>query len=174
MPLRVFPVAGGANYQNDWGFPRSGGRTHEGNDLFNDEGTPLLAVDDGRLTFGTDTFGGNVAAVRSSDGTRYYYAHLSGYEGAAPRQVSAGDVIGYLGRSGNAVHTDPHVHFQMHPGDGAPVNPYPSLTRSAVRSAGGVGSVGARMTLLGVAVVTTLLGVAIWAAAQPVTQPEAA
>ena len=165
MPLRVFPVAGGAQYTNDWGFPRSGGRTHEGNDLFGEEGTPLLAVDDGRLTFGSDGFGGNVAAVRAPDGTRYYYAHLSGYEGTAPREVSAGEVIGYLGRTGNAVHTQPHLHFQMHPGGGSPVNPYSSLTRASIHDEGASGS---SRSMLGLLFLAGLVGVGVWAATRPV------
>lgn len=126
MTLRIFPVAGGAGFTNDWAEPRSGGRSHLGNDLFAPEGTPLLAVDDGEIRFGTDPLGGNIANLYANDGTRYYYAHLIGFEGGR-RMVRAGDVIGYLGRTGNAVGTSPHVHFEVHPGGGAAVNPYSPL-----------------------------------------------
>jgi len=126
MPLRVFPVSGGAKYTNDYGEPRSSGRKHEGNDLFGPEKKPLLAVDDGEVRFGTDTLGGNVANLRSADGTRYYYAHLYAFEGIN-RKVQAGDVIGYLGRTGNALTTPTHLHFEVHPAGGAPVNPFPLL-----------------------------------------------
>lgn len=127
MPLRVFPVAGGARFTDDWGDPRSGGRSHAGNDLFNAEGTPLLAADDGEVRYGADVLGGNVANLRSPDGTRYYYAHLSAFEGVN-RQVRAGDVIGYMGHTGNAVNTPTHLHFEVHPGEGAAVDPFPLLS----------------------------------------------
>lgn len=135
MSLRIFPVAGGARFTNDWAEPRSGGRSHLGNDLFAIEGTPLLAVDNGEVRFGTDTLGGNVANLYATDGTKYYYAHLIGFAGpnggtgypGMRRVVRAGEVIGYLGRTGNAASTSPHVHFEVHPGNGAAVNPYPML-----------------------------------------------
>ena len=123
MTVRVFPVAGGASYYDDWGAPRGGGRTHKGNDLMANEGTPLLAVDDGEVRFGTDPFGGQIAALYSSgpggENVRYYYAHLSAYEGDAPRQVRAGDVIGYVGHTGTADATAPHLHFEIRQGGSA-------------------------------------------------------
>lgn len=130
MPLTIFPVSGGAKYTNDYGEPRSG-HTHQGNDLFGPEKRPLLAVDDGEVRYGTDQLGGNVANLRSPDGTRYYYAHLFAFEGAN-RKVKAGDLIGYMGRTGNALTTPVHLHFEVHPGGGAPVNPYPLLLKAQV------------------------------------------
>ena len=171
MSIRVFPVAGGAQYVNDFGYARSGGRTHKGNDLFGAEGTPLLAVDDGQLRFGTDTFGGTVATVTSSDNTRYYYAHLSRYEGSAPRAVQAGDVIGYLGKSGNAETTAPHLHFEVHPGANYlnAVNPYPMLVDAPVVSASesGGGS-GRRISPVVAVLVAGAVGAGIWAYMNPV------
>jgi len=134
MSLRVFPVANGARYTDDWGDPRSGGRSHAGNDLFSTEGTPLLAADDGEVRYGTDVLGGNVANLRSPDGTRYYYAHLSAFEGTN-RQVRAGDVIGYMGRTGNAANTPTHLHFEVHPGGGAAIDPFPLLNAAQKVSA---------------------------------------
>lgn len=126
MPLRVFPVSSGARFTDDY----MSGRVHEGNDLFAAKGTPLLAVDDGEIRFGSDDKGGNIANLYASDGTRYYYAHLSGFRGESRRRVKAGEVIGYLGDSGNATGTSPHVHFEMHPGNGAAVDPFPYLERA--------------------------------------------
>ena len=132
MTLRVFPVLGGARISGDFGAPRSGGgRAHQGNDLFAPDDTPLVAVDDGTIAFGVDPLGGNVAVLRSADGARYYYAHLSAYEGGS-RAVRAGEVIGYLGRTGNAISTDPHLHFEVHPGGGAAIDPAPALTQATV------------------------------------------
>lgn len=134
MGLRVFPVAGGARYTNDW----QSGRVHNGNDLFAVEGTPLLAVDDGLVRYGTDGLGGNVANLYATDGTRYYYAHQSAFaSGAAPgtsRNVRAGDVIGYVGTTGNAQGTPAHVHFEVHPSNGEAVNPFPYLSAASVRN----------------------------------------
>lgn len=127
MPLRIFPVAGNASFTNDWAEPRSGGRRHLGNDLFAPLNTPLIAVDDGEIRFGTDPLGGNIANLYATDGTRYYYAHLSSFAGVSRRRVRTGEVIGYLGNTGNAIGTRPHVHFEVHPEGGAAVNPYPIL-----------------------------------------------
>ena len=136
MALRIFPVLGGASYTAEF-YPvaTETQRRHLGIDLFAPEGTPLIAVDDGEVRFGTDTLGGNVANLRASDGTRYYYAHLTGFEGTN-RLVRAGDVIGYLGTTGNARGTSPHTHFEAHPGGGAAVDPYPELRAASVRQRG--------------------------------------
>lgn len=136
MPLRVFPVSGGARYSDDFSAEATdASRKHLGNDLMAPTGTPLLAVDDGDVRFGTDTLGGNIANLRSPDGTRYYYAHLSAYEGSN-RRVSAGDVIGYVGTTGNAAGGPSHCHFEVHPGGGAAVDPFPYLRAAKVEQAG--------------------------------------
>ena len=127
--LRFFPVVGNVRYSNDWGAPRSGGRSHEGNDLIAPMGAVIVAVDDGVITQGTTSVGGNIVNLVSDDGDRFYYAHLLGFEGGN-RRVKAGDIIGYVGMSGNAKGTVPHLHFEYHPENGAPVNPYPYLQRA--------------------------------------------
>lgn len=127
--MRVFPVAaeGRPSFSDDWGAPRSGGRSHQGNDIFAPEGTPLLAVDDGRVFFGTGSLGGNIARLEATDGARYIYSHLVAFEGEE-RAVKAGEVIGYVGNTGNAAGLPHHVHFEVHPDGGDAVNPFPMLT----------------------------------------------
>lgn len=129
MTLRVFPVqstpTSSPSFSDDWGAPRSG-HTHQGTDIIAGMNSPLLAVDNGHVKFGTDTLGGNVANLYSDDGTRYYYAHMAKFVGE-DRQVKAGDIIGTVGKTGNAVNSVPHVHFEVHPNNGPAVNPYPLL-----------------------------------------------
>ncbi len=131
-PGFVCPVEGGASFINDWGFPRSGGRTHKGNDLFAKRGTPLLAVGDGVVTLKTNSLGGKVVLLRADHGVTYYYAHLDGYPRGlkSGQRVSAGQRVGFVGNTGNAIGTSPHLHFEMWPGGGSAVNPYPTLTRN--------------------------------------------
>lgn len=117
------PVRGGAKVMNDWGFPRSGGRFHEGNDLFAPRGTPAVAVVGGTATQVVGRLGGNQVKLVGDDGVSYYYTHLDSF-GKAGR-VAAGDVIGTVGSTGNAAGGPTHVHFEVHPGGGAAVNPYP-------------------------------------------------
>ncbi len=115
----------GAAYGDSWGAPRSGGRSHEGVDMLAPTGTPIYAVASGAVNFRQNRLGGNAASLIGDNGNRYYYAHLSGYEGAS-RRVTQGDVIGYNGDTGNATGT-PHLHFEVHPGGGLAVNPTPSV-----------------------------------------------
>lgn len=119
------PVQGRVTFMNDWGFPRSGGRFHEGNDLFAARGTPVVAVVGGSATQKTGRIGGHQVTLLGDDGTTYHYTHLDRF-GTAGR-VGAGTVIGYVGSSGNAAGSSPHVHFEMHPRGGAAVNPYPRI-----------------------------------------------
>ncbi|MFZ6002566.1 MAG: LysM peptidoglycan-binding domain-containing protein [Actinomycetota bacterium] len=121
-PLRC-PVQGAMRHMNDWGFPRSGGRFHEGNDLFAARGTPVVAVVGGTAVQKVGAIGGKQVKLLGDDGTSYYYTHLDGF-GPAGR-VKAGDLIGYVGSTGNAAGSSPHVHFEVHPGGGAAVNPFP-------------------------------------------------
>lgn len=121
----VCPVAGSSSFHDGWGNPRSGGRRHEGVDMMAPIGTPLVAVVAGSATFKQNSLGGNAVWLRGADGHSYYYAHLSSFEGSS-RDVGQGDVIGYVGDTGNASGV-PHLHFEVHPGGGAAVNPHPSV-----------------------------------------------
>ena len=121
----VCPVQGGVSFMNDWGFPRSGGRFHEGNDLFAPRGQPAVATVSGTVVQTTGRIGGNQVKLAGDDGVSYYYTHLDGF-GAAGR-VAAGDVVGYVGSTGNAAGGPTHVHFEIHPGGGAAINPYPRV-----------------------------------------------
>jgi murein DD-endopeptidase MepM/ murein hydrolase activator NlpD len=129
MPLRTFPVAaeGRPTFSDDWHQPRSGGRVHKGTDIFAAEGTPLFAVDDGFVSFGESGLGGLLARLKANDGFTYLYIHLSAFEGEN-RPVKVGDVIGYVGHTGNAATTPPHCHFEIHPPGEEAINPFPILT----------------------------------------------
>jgi LysM repeat protein len=120
------PVQGGARVMNDWGFPRSGGRFHEGNDLFAPRGRATVATVSGTVVQTIGAIGGNQVKLFGDDGVAYYYTHLDGF--GANGRVSAGTVIGYVGNTGNAAGGPPHVHFEVHPGGGAAVNPYPRIS----------------------------------------------
>lgn len=129
-PGYVFPVFGEASFTDDWGAPRAGTGTHQGNDLFAPIGTPVLAVSDGTLDrVGVNTLGGNRLWLTDDAGNQFYYAHLSAYAPAAVEgaRVRAGQVIAFVGNTGQAITTPPHLHFEIHPGGGAAVNPYPFL-----------------------------------------------
>ena len=116
----------GARYFNDWGFPRSGGRFHQGNDLFAARGTPVLAPVSGTAFFLQGPIGGMQFRLYGDDGTTYIGSHLDTITGV-DGYVTAGSAIGTVGDSGNAVGSQPHLHFEAHPGDGPAVNPYPTL-----------------------------------------------
>ncbi len=123
----VCPVPN-ASYFNDWGFPRSGGRFHEGNDLYAPRGTAVLAPVSGTVERIVGKVGGLQFWLHGSDGTLYIGSHLDAFgEGG---DVEAGTVIGYVGDSGNAVGSRPHLHFEIHPEGGEAVNPYPTLKES--------------------------------------------
>jgi peptidoglycan LD-endopeptidase LytH len=121
----VCPISGPMAHVNDWGAPRSGGRTHQGNDLFAPMGTPDVAVIDGITRWDFDDLGGQGVWLDGVDGVSYYYAHLSRFEGP-PRMVHAAEVIGYVGDTGNAKGGAPHTHFGIR-ANGQMVNPYPTV-----------------------------------------------
>ncbi len=128
IPDFICPVAGSMSFRNDWGNPRSGGRTHKGTDVFARKGTPLVAVVDGTLRFRDGGLGG-IAIWLKGSGASYYYAHLDSRASglSTGSYVTRGTVIGYVGNTGNAYGGADHLHFQLHPGHGSPVNPYPTL-----------------------------------------------
>jgi murein DD-endopeptidase MepM/ murein hydrolase activator NlpD len=128
IPDFICPVQGPVHFTNDWGNPRSGGRTHKGTDMFAARNTPVVAVVDGTVRFSNGGLGGIAVWIKGS-GASFYYAHLDHRaEGLQPGAfVTRGTVIGYVGNTGNAMGGATHLHFQLHPGHGSPVNPYPTL-----------------------------------------------
>jgi murein DD-endopeptidase MepM/ murein hydrolase activator NlpD len=132
----VFPIAGAYSTPliDSYGFPRMPGTPdehwHEGIDLFAAKGTPLVATERGIITkLGVGRLGGLKFWLKGESGTEWYYAHLDGFApGLADGVVvDAGQLVGYVGNTGNALTTPPHLHMQVHPGGGDPVNPYPLL-----------------------------------------------
>ena len=128
----VFPVTGGtsSDFSDDYGGARADTGWHHGNDIFAASGTPLVAVADGTLSkVGVNHLGGNRLWLTDDRGTAYYYAHLSAYAPGITDgvRVRAGQVIGFVGNTGDAISTPPHLHFEVHPGNGDSVDPYPYL-----------------------------------------------
>ena len=127
----VFPVGGSATIGGPFGAPRaSTGRAHEGNDIFANFGTPVVAVADGELAnVGTLPISGNRLWVYADGGDQFFYAHMSAFSANAVngRRVEKGEVLGYVGNTGDAEPTPPHVHFEIHPGGGDAVDPNPFL-----------------------------------------------
>jgi murein DD-endopeptidase MepM/ murein hydrolase activator NlpD len=116
----VFPIYGTASFGDSFGAARPDvpGGWHHGEDIFASAGTPLLAVADGTLhTIGFNRIGGYRLWLRDAVGDEFYYAHLSAYSPLAVegRQVKAGDVIGFVGDTGDADGGPPHLHFEIHP-----------------------------------------------------------
>jgi murein DD-endopeptidase MepM/ murein hydrolase activator NlpD len=122
----ICPVQGPHSFSNDYGDPRSGGRSHQGIDILNPRGTPIVAPVSGNVKFHNSSLGGLSFYLSGDDGITYFGTHLASY--AQDGRVSAGTVVGYNGDSGNARGT-PHLHFEIHPGGGGAVNPYPTLVK---------------------------------------------
>jgi len=134
----VFPVYGPSGYSDTFGAPRSDvpGGWHHGDDIFAPLGAPILAVADGVVfSVGPNPIGGNRLWLQDNAGNQFYYAHLSAYTPLARNgtRVHAGDVLGFVGNTGDAAGGPYHLHFEVHPAsllflgyDGA-VDPTPYL-----------------------------------------------
>jgi murein DD-endopeptidase MepM/ murein hydrolase activator NlpD len=127
LPVPVEGV-GARALRDTWNAARSEGRTHEGIDVFAKRGTPVLATTEGIVAqVGTNRLGGLVVWVMGPGGQRHYYAHLDRYADVeAGLRIQPGRVLGYVGNTGNAKHTPPHLHYGVYDADGA-INPYPLL-----------------------------------------------
>ena len=118
------------NLTDTWGAARSQGRSHEGIDIFAERGTPIQSTTQGIVSkVGENNLGGRVVVVVGPGGAGHYYAHLEDYADIAPNDwVNQGDIIGYVGDSGNAKGTPPHVHYGIYI-NGSAVNLYPLLQK---------------------------------------------
>ncbi|MHB1139798.1 MAG: M23 family metallopeptidase [Microthrixaceae bacterium] len=143
----TFPVSGTVSYIDSYGAPRSGGRTHAGQDLMGAKGTPLVAAVAGvvtRVRHDTSGLSGNLLTIKGDDGWTYIYIHLNndspGTDDGLNRfdqafaigvavgvRVTAGQHVGFMGDSGNAEDAGSHLHFEIQGPDGVGINPYQSL-----------------------------------------------
>ncbi len=114
--------------RDTWHGARSEGRKHEGIDIFARRGTAVTAATEGVvLRVSINRLGGQVVWVLGPGGQRHYYAHLERYADIENGQrVRPGTVLGYVGTSGNAAGTPPHLHYGIYEAGGA-INPYPLL-----------------------------------------------
>ena len=126
------PVEGveAARLTDTWGSPRGGGRTHEGIDIFAPLGTPVLSTTRGVvMRKGWNRLGGRIVTVMGPGRQSHYYAHLDEFSSPAEGDwVEPGTVLGYVGTSGNAAGTPPHLHYGIYE-MGQARNPYPMLVR---------------------------------------------
>lgn len=149
----VFPVAANLKYSDSFGAGRSGGRSHEGQDLMAPKGTLAVAAASGTVTFlrhSSDGLSGNMLRITDAEGWQYVYIHINndspGTDDGANvfeqafvdgirqgQKVVAGEPVAYVGDSGNAENTGAHLHFELRSPDGAAVNAYSSL-RAAART----------------------------------------
>ena len=114
----VFPIYGPVAFGNTFGAARADVNWHHGEDIFAPLGAPVLAIADGTVfSVGWNDLGGNRLWLRDQHGNEFYYAHLSAYSPLARNgnQVRAGDVLGFVGNTGDAEFTPPHLHFEIHP-----------------------------------------------------------
>jgi murein DD-endopeptidase MepM/ murein hydrolase activator NlpD len=114
----VFPVYGPSSYTDTFGAARSDVSYHHGDDIFGQLGQPLVAVADGTVfSVGWNKLGGNRLWILDDQGNQFYYAHLSAFSAAATNgaHVKAGQVVGFMGKTGDAEGTPVHLHFEVHP-----------------------------------------------------------
>jgi len=127
------PVAGPAHWTHDWLLPRRGPpvHLHQGTDVWSPKGTPIRAPYAGRVRYEDGGLGGLAAYVTVADGTYYYLAHMAGTAPglASGAAVTQGQIVGFVGDSGNASGGPSHLHFEIHPRGGAAVDPKPILDR---------------------------------------------
>ena len=129
LPVPVDGV-GPSAIRDSWGAPRERGRDHQGVDIFAKRGTPVRSTTDGLVVrLGQNRLGGNVAWVMGPGRQTHYYAHLSEF-GAfkSGDRVLAGDIIGYVGDTGNARGTPHHLHYGVYQFGGGAINPFPLIT----------------------------------------------
>jgi len=143
----VFPLVGKVQYVDDFGAPRGGG-THQGNDLMAAKKSPAVAAEAGKVKYWTTSAAaGCMLYLYGTSGTTYLYIHLNNdltmrndnrgkcvkgtaYTVANGAKVSAGQQIAYVGDSGDANGGNSHLHFEVHPGGGRAVSPYPYLQKA--------------------------------------------
>ena len=136
IPFPMNPLPKCALSKTSFGQPRPGGRIHEGVDIMATLGQEIYAVDNGTLTKQTidgaanATLSGNAWTLKLTDGTYYFYAHLSKFADGLTQGsvVIRGQLIGYVGDTGDPGPGNYHLHFEVHPQGGAAVNPVPLLT----------------------------------------------
>ena len=149
VPQLIFPVVGDTRYIDDFGAPRAGG-AHEGNDLLATKKSPAVAVEAGKVKFWTTSANaGCMLYLYGDSGTTYLYIHLNndltmkndnrgkcvagtsyapGLKSGA--RVAAGQLVGFVGDSGDADGIAAHLHFEVHPNDGRAVDPFPYLRKA--------------------------------------------
>lgn len=116
-----------ASFEDSWGAPRSGGRTHEGTDMISPAGSPAYAVADGVVRTTSSSAGGLSLYLTGDDGMVYFYAHNSANVASSGQRVKAGQLIARVGSTGNASGGVSHVHFELQPGGGESVRSYSFL-----------------------------------------------
>jgi hypothetical protein len=126
-----FPVLGTTWFEDSFGADREGGiRRHEGTDLFGKEGTPIVSTCGGKIEqLGWNRLGGERVGVRGDDGNYYYYAHLQNISPSLVKgkRIEAGEPVGSMGHTGDALTTPDHLHFGIELPNGQWINPYPFL-----------------------------------------------
>jgi murein DD-endopeptidase MepM/ murein hydrolase activator NlpD len=128
-PLRTCPVWGSGSYSSSFGAYRPGPpvHAHQGNDIMVPYGSPVIAPFDGTAVAGQSVLGGLSVKVFGREGY-VYNAHLAAYGKLG--DVKLGDIIGFVGNTGNARYTEPHNHFEWHPGNGRAVDPFAFLNEA--------------------------------------------
>ena len=123
----VCPVQGPHAFSNDWGASRGGGSRHQGTDILAPRGTTVVANVSGSVRRNDNRLGGISYYLNGDNGDEFYGAHLDSI--TTTGRVSAGTAIGTVGDTGDAKGGPTHLHFEIHPGGGGAVNPYPTLVK---------------------------------------------